>query len=410
MVVTNRAILGINHDTTLDWTNVNFRFHNRDRSFVALRGGSAVVWPSNFTVDGFTLLLDTNLVVTGNWTVGSGGRISACYSRYAFTGAGNTNLGYPLVPALSLTVNGNLSVQSGGEITVQRMGYYSQCGPGRTTGNRSSSHGGEGGSTDGTGSNVTYGSVLYPNTAGSGGSWGGQNFSPGGGRMRLTVTGALQLDGVLDARPDMGYQDKSSGGSIWLTAGTLTGTGQVLACGRDGNPGGGGGRIAVYLTEGKEFGNVTLDARGGFHGTNDGAAGTIYMENANQWGGRGRLIVANRGRISTARAVTPLPPTGGALASDIPPVYEAFTDDLSRVTLDIEGGGRVRLSADWRVADLQIATNGYLETQGYKLYVSAAEHHLDNPSKRGQGPTFMVDDYHNIVWLGRGSGTLILVR
>ncbi len=408
VIVTNRAILGINTDTALDWSTANLHLHNRNQSFIAIRGTNNVVWPASFTVDGFTLLLDVDPNAAGNWTVTSGGRIARTFARQSTIRQLLNS--YPLVPPLTLTLTGDLTVESGGEVTVQRMGYYSDAGPGRQADNRAASHGGQGGSSDGTGGNPVYGSILFPATSGSGGSWGTDNFSPAGGRMRLTVTGTTTLDGELNAMPDTAKQERASGGSVWLTTGYLTGsTGAINARGRDGALGGGGGRIAVYLTHGTGTGSVTLDARGGYHATNPGAAGTVYVQKPSDPAGGGRIAVWNQGRVQYNRAATPLTPAQ-ALTSDLPPVYGAFGDDLTGAILDISANGRVKLTGNLTVKDVVITTGGYLETAGHTLSVDALEHHLDDPSKRGMGDTAMVDIYANIVWIGKNPGTLILLR
>ena len=61
----------------------------------------------------------------------------------------------------------------------------------------------------------------------------------------------------------------------------------VTACG-----GGGGGRIAVDLTSGTSFDNVSMLAYGTTNGTYYGAAGTVYMETAPQGTGGG-VLAAN---------------------------------------------------------------------------------------------------------------------
>ena len=80
------------------------------------------------------------------------------------------------------------------------------------------------------------------------------------------------------------FDAAGSGGSIWIKSGTLSGTGAILADGGNssGRSGGGGGRIAIYLTASDDFGAVTNSARGGDQRsdrTRDyGAAGTIYRQ------------------------------------------------------------------------------------------------------------------------------------
>jgi hypothetical protein len=104
--------------------------------------------------------------------------------------------------------------------------------------------------------------------------------SEGGGALRLTVGGALLVDGRLSADGNAGLQDDSgggSGGSIWVTANQLTGDGIISARGGEGElyggGGGGGGRIALYSKFNSFAGTVT--ASGG-HGASPGAHGTVY--------------------------------------------------------------------------------------------------------------------------------------
>ncbi len=409
VIVTNRAILGVNTDTVLDWSTANLRLHNRNQSFIAIRGTGGVTWPATFTIGGFTLLLDVDPNATGNWTVTADGRIARTFARERQNAS--DSLGYPFVPGLVVTLNGDLTVQSGGEVTVQRMGYFSDCGIGRPLGGRGACHGGQGGDADGVGGKLCYGSILRPITYGSGGAWGSSNFSPGGGRMRLTVTGATTLDGALDARPEMANNYNPAGGSVWLTTGTLSGNGNILVTGRDavgGQAAGGGGRIAVYLTQGNDVGSVVLDARGGTLGY-PGAAGTVYLQKSSETAGRGEVHVWNNGR-TTVNAATLIPPDGGAMVSDVPPVYGAFSDNLTNTMLRVTDNGRVKLTANLTVRDLQVSTNSYLVTGAFTLTVDAREHHLDDPTKFGIGQTTMVDTYANIVWTGVSPGTLILLR
>ncbi len=101
-----------------------------------------------------------------------------------------------------------------------------------------------------------------------------------------------------------------SGGSVWLTVGTLAGAGTISANGGMGNGfglwgggGGGGGRIAIQYGVNLFFG--TTSARGG-SGSAWGGAGTIYTKaNSQSWG---QVLVDNGGQAGTNTTLGPLPP------------------------------------------------------------------------------------------------------
>lgn len=128
-----------------------------------------------------------------------------------------------------------------GTVSAAGLGFAPNQGPGSKT------SGGYGGSYGGTGNTggPAYGRLFRPTALGSGGS----EYS-GGGAFRLEVRGSLALNGSINASGN-GYQRSGSGGSIWVTAETLTGAGTLVANGPDAttNPSG-GGRIALGYVDG----------------------------------------------------------------------------------------------------------------------------------------------------------------
>jgi hypothetical protein len=154
-----------------------------------------------------------------------------------------------------------LQVDLGSQISADAQGYTTFQGPG----------GGDfymkGGTYGGSGRNnttPTYGSPLTPTDLGSGGGAAG-GTSPGGGAIRVIVTGALTNNGTITA--DGGVSEGTgggSGGSIYVTAGTLAGVGTFTADGTLGpHNAGGGGRIAIYYaTSTFNHGNITASAGG----------------------------------------------------------------------------------------------------------------------------------------------------
>ena len=189
------------------------------------------------------------------------------------------------VPTLTA---GDLTIESGGHLTADRQGYpgvydtHGQ-GPGRGlaswVGGGGGGYGGAGGTSKGGGAGGgTYGSQPQPSDFGSsgGGDSDGSTGGAGGGAIRLIVTNALTLDGQVTANGGGGsnHSGGGSGGSIWATAGILTGTGSFVANGGTGSGyggGGGGGRVCVHVGI-NDFGG-TMSVLGG-SGYRAGGTGT----------------------------------------------------------------------------------------------------------------------------------------
>jgi hypothetical protein len=209
-------------------------------------------------------------------------------------------------------VGGNLTIADGGKIYVDSKGYAATKGPGAGTGNyTSASHGGVGGTFNDNGTRVmglTYGSVTNPVNAGS-----GSKGVSGGGVVVLTVGGTLAMNGSISAKgqdQSSGQNGAGAGGSINIVAGNLTiaAAKKISANGGDalapnGKDGGGGGRIAIVLTNASDaafaswVASANIVACGGLMRTADfehGAAGTVYIKGTNNT--YGTLVVNNLGR------------------------------------------------------------------------------------------------------------------
>ncbi|MFC1461700.1 hypothetical protein ACFLQR_04200, partial [Verrucomicrobiota bacterium] len=224
-------------------------------------------------------------VITDDCTIGTNGTLTHTTNYNAET------------HRIFMDVGNNLTIAQGGQINVTGKGYTYRKGDGQAGGNGGGGYGGEGGGAAG---GTTYGSITAPVNIGSGG------FNPGaygGGAVSLTVTGTTTVDGTISAVGVGLWNDASSGGSVFITASAITGSGTIQADGGDaaGTGGrGGGGRIAVILTNDTDFGSITIQAYGGSTGNNKGAAGTIYLETYTDTPGEGELIVNNNN-------VVPLP-------------------------------------------------------------------------------------------------------
>src|SRR5688572_7788760 len=209
---------------------------------------------------------------------------------------------------LNLTTTGDVWVDDDGAINVDGKGYLFSEGLGNGTQSgspptgRGAGHGGIGGTTSATGSGgASYGLAQQPANKGS---TGGLSGGSGGGALRLIVGGALVLNGSLSANGNPGITNRSgggSGGSVWLTAQSISGDGVISANGGSGEltygSGGGGGRVAIECETNTFVGSMM--AHGGA-GAQAGGAGTVYMAVA---GANARLSVDNNGR---AGANTPV--------------------------------------------------------------------------------------------------------
>lgn len=195
------------------------------------------------------------------------------------------------------------------------------------------------------GIDATYGpgflSWDHPSTLGAG------RGSIGGGCIRLGVAGVCRVDGEITSNgaSSGAYGQGGSGGSIWIEAGTLTGTGAINAIGGNVDAygtGGPGGTIALWSDTSTFTGSVS--ARGGIPGFNGshGAAGCVYMHDLtanhatarfDQTGGSAGLTTTIAGRCEFDADVTM---RGGASVG--PPTGSADTHFLVAGSLTVESG------------------------------------------------------------------------
>lgn len=241
------------------------------------------------------------IMVGGNLTMGRGSAIKVRYWKN--TGGGSGQL---------IAVGGNLTVGTGAVITADREGFWVNQGPG-VGGLAGGGHGGKGGTTASSGipTSSTYGSVMAPSNLGSGGGSGG---GTGGGAITLNVNGGTSIYGVISAAGATTDGPSGAGGSVLIRTSTLSGNGAIGVDGGyvtgGGYSAGGGGRIAVILAGGNDFGSVTMTAYGGYHintSTRKGAAGTIYIQTAAQGVGQGTVIIDNNNQVTGIGSTTSIP-------------------------------------------------------------------------------------------------------
>ncbi|MCA9517539.1 MAG: hypothetical protein KC635_21510, partial [Myxococcales bacterium] len=199
----------------------------------------------------------TSTVPIGTLTVRSGGVVTHT--------AGVAADGTTATHRVDIAANA-ITVESGGAISVTGKGHPENAGvgagaPGWSAGG--GAHAGTGGQSSGgyAGGATTYGSASAPVAWGSGGGHDSDSATyrggAGGGAIKLSVCGTLQVDGQIVASGQNGTAQQAgggAGGSIWILAGQLAGSGagSIRANGGaggsasgSGGGGGGGGRVAV---------------------------------------------------------------------------------------------------------------------------------------------------------------------
>ncbi len=289
-----------------------------------------------------------------NWTLSDGDVVAGVH----------TNVGHLSIPLGATVTVMNYDPDTGdfgtvaifadsadikGTFDANEAGFTAQLGTGAGTGRAGGGYGGRGSTGDSGIGGDRYGSVTEPIDMGSGGSFSNTGRTPGygGGAIRLWVAGALVLDGTVSANGGdavSSWTGGGSGGSIWLTADTLSGAGWVTADGGNGTSaggGGGGGRIA-FTTPNNLF-SGTLRARGGTgHRIRAGHGTFNFMDH---YGSSDDLVI---------KADIALPPATNwefrsiSVESGATLDIQSTTDIVSRITVDenVVVASGARMAAD----------------------------------------------------------------
>lgn len=197
--------------------------------------------------------------------------------------------------AINLTSTGGFQVKNSSSINADGRGYQASQGTGEGVDSNPSggaSHGGTGGfGAYGSASGSTYGTLKAPVAIGSGGGgtvYGGH----GGGAIRLTVSGTLDIKGEISADGADGGSFSTtaggggSGGSVYISAGTLTGTENISANGGAGGNAtnkagaGGGGRVSILYTSSSWSGSGLAYGGAATAPGYDAGAGTVFTKAA----------------------------------------------------------------------------------------------------------------------------------
>ena len=208
---------------------------------------------------------------------------------------------------LIMDIGGDLTVAEGASISAFGKGFVGNTkGPGNFGDRGAPGHGGTGNAEANSGNTIlrgcTYGCVKAPKTIGTAGS-NGDNKA--GGSIQLKVAGGTVLNGQLNANSSDVAWYGASGGSIYLKTKSLSGgaNATISANASGSNWTAGGGRISLVLTgANQDFANFlgTVSATPKLFQNSGSSAGTIYCETAAD-NGKGVLLVRGLGNQSYAR-------------------------------------------------------------------------------------------------------------
>ncbi len=292
-----------------------------------------------------------HLQLTGDLTVNGGTLVFGADP----TKMGDGPAGVPYGAGYTVTV-ANVTVGPGASINSDNQGFAANAGPGKSPDNTrdwGGSYGGRGGVYSFTRPFPVapcYGRAAGPTALGSGGSG-----NPGGGAIKLIVSGVTTVNGTLSASAQYAAQNSSmgSGGSLWLTGGTLQGTGLIAVNSGHGmnvTCGGGGGRIDIS-------------------GVANNFSGTLDARNVAVWGGSGL-----NGSILLPQS------SGSELTMDHFVLTNTMVFGNSQTFTNpvvIAGGGRLTLVANtnenvFTFTSLTIASNASVVCQGNWAVENAA--------------------------------------
>ena len=364
-------------------TSVSSTSDNAGCNGIKYEGGTLDIGSNaNQTMSGkWMLFAPSNCVINANVKVQGGAMIGV-------PGYGNiTEEGsvLPEFPSCSVTVNGDLTIASDGLMKAENCGFKKGS---KDSAKGLVGYGSHGGRSMAAGTTlalhyVGYDSVFHPCLPGSTYPWtGGQGSGNSGGVLSCTVTGTLTVDGTVSTVGSLGGQavthndNAGSGGAIEMTAGAIAGSGIIQADGgyNGGNSNGGGGRIAIHLTNsGATFDAFTgrISASGRYAGdsaaSHSSSAGTVYLQAGAESEKEGAIIIKNRKdntqyygeKNSNTTEIVSLGYGGDAVA------------DYKKVKIEVRDYGRAAVNADVRLAQMTIATaDAFVDLEGHTLTVN----------------------------------------
>jgi hypothetical protein len=308
-------------------------------------------------------------------------------------------------------VGSNLTIAAGAAIDVSAKGYQGGlgadgvntnrgCGPG---GGRTYGGGGYGGNGAWHGSyaplaasfrgatppGATYGAVTNPVDPGSGGggndSGAGNNGGAGGGAVLIQASGAVTVNGSINANGGNyagSYGGGGSGGGISISCRTFGGSGTLTAGGGSGAiaqnyGGGGGGRIAVNYDRAAQAAQgaagVIFSVAAGNNGSTYAPNGTLYLPDTALLTTAPLTVFQHVGRLLFDPSVTSW-------------AVSALTITNSSLTLPIEGFQLI-VSNDLTIVGSTTAGSLELGTRAVRVDGGAGYHFLSGTTN---GPSLVV--------------------
>ena len=261
-----------------DGSQVSIPLHGRDGGagsiYQNIGGVQSLRYDNDGSIGGIGSTVDGTLTLTGDLVLANGAGLSPAF-------------GVPMH-----VICDDLTIDTSSFIDASGRGFPQGVGPGEgvaggANGDSGGGYGGRGGRLPGAvPGGMVYGSAVMPVMLGSpGGSSFGFDFGRGGGAVRVTASGTITLNGAIRCNGTEGDATSpsdggGSGGSVFLTAATMTGTGSIAANGSDttGNNGGGGGGGRVALSATTQLfplANISVDPGASGSGWDPALPGTI---------------------------------------------------------------------------------------------------------------------------------------
>ena len=333
------------------------------------------------------------LKVSGNVLAEARTRLPITFSAGSMTVKAGSSAVKPVQGgALNLTVSGQLTVESGAVLDVSTLGYAGSASatvaggaPALVAGSVADSGGSHGGPGQVFGSPGPAGEVfdsVYQSQLGGGGgslhSTGSPRHGGSGGGAVLINAGQIVLNGEIWAKGDqqpntVNGESSGAGGSVQITAGTLSGAGHIDVTGADrqsfsgsstrNGGSGGGGRVVLYVDTLSSFDpTMQVKAWGGTIWSNTAprsyaAPGTIFVKLTSQTAGN---LYVDQGGIAAGTAIpnTVLPTigtgtVGTATADTLTPTALWITpsDAAAKFSLGVIGMWVKINNVEYRVVD-----------------------------------------------------------
>jgi hypothetical protein len=324
--------------------------------------GGTINWgsaPYEFS-GGWIFQANEPFTFNGDVTVKSGGAIGCLQFK------GNTD--FSDFTKCDITVNGNLTVESGGYITAAAAGPDLNI-----DGSTVCYHGGQ---TAGATGNKSYGSFFNPLLPGWGVATSDRaTSSPGGGVVSLVVDGVFVNNGMVTVSGGVYGNGGSAGGSLSIAAQTLSGTGKFYADSASSNCSGGGGRIAVRLTnsdfaagfETNFFARGATVVKNNASSDKSSSAGTVYLQGKSDREKGGTIYVRNDKNALNTNTYTPIP--AGVTKGGVSPDSAA---DFKKAALVVGDCGRVKFFDELRLRSVEVELGSELDLNGMTLTVNSA--------------------------------------